>query len=220
MVSKKLMAFWAALVFILLAGAGILIAFSIIWQSHNVILNFIIPGKFLIGGLVLGIMFAVTVVVAIGGVLQPNHVVIGLRILNGVLVVDGIGVIAIGSLVWFFSLHERVNYQARFLATSMPVRQQLQDHFQCCGYFFANETQNVVYAGFCSNMATAMNSTACVGPITSFGDYALNNIFTSVYGFMAVVIGLFLMTLCVINKRFEAERFRKIDSKRGGRGFV
>jgi hypothetical protein len=37
---------------------------------------------------------------------------------------------------------------------------------------------------------------------------------------MAVVIALFLASLCVINKRVEEERFKRIDAKRGGRGFV
>lgn len=56
------------------------------------------------------------------------------------------------------------------------------------------------------------------------------------YGFMAVVIGLFLANMCVIKKvsntnlfvltgadtqqRQEEERFEKIDAKRGGHGFV
>jgi len=37
---------------------------------------------------------------------------------------------------------------------------------------------------------------------------------------MAIVIGLGMATWCVINKRLEEERFKRIDAKRGGRGFV
>jgi len=220
MVSKRLLGFWTALVFSMLAAAGILIAFSIVWRSPNLLNNFTIPSRFLTGGLVLGIAFAVTVAVAIGGIVQQNHITLGLQILNWVLLLDGIGVIAVGSMIWFFSLHERVNYEARFIAASTTVRQELQDHFQCCGYFFPNDTNIIVYAGFCSDMTFALNQTACVTPITAYADYTINNIFTSVYGFMAIVISLFLITVCVINKRIEAERFRKIDLKRGGRGFV
>jgi hypothetical protein len=57
------------------------------------------------------------------------------------------------------------------------------------------------------------------------------------YGFMAGIIGLFLSSLCVIKvvsfivlpflvqcrlclQRQETERFKKIDGKRGGGGFV
>lgn len=78
----------------------------------------------------------------------------------------------------------------------------------------------------------------CVKPITGFADVTLNGIFScvprlpfsishaevecirTVYGFMAIVIGLFLASLCVIKKREEEERFKKIDAKRGGSGFV
>lgn len=70
----------------------------------------------------------------------------------------------------------------------------------------------------------------------------LNNIFSTIYGYMAIVILLFLASICVIYKvcaltgssyirfsstlismfvqRHEEQRFRKIDEKRGGRGFV
>jgi hypothetical protein len=59
-----------------------------------------------------------------------------------------------------------------------------------------------------------------------------------VYGYMAVILCLLLASLCVIKKvtsipfkcqsqqlnfnsqRQEDERFKKIDAKRGGRGFV
>jgi hypothetical protein len=37
---------------------------------------------------------------------------------------------------------------------------------------------------------------------------------------MAIVLSLFLASMCVIKRRQEEERFKRIDSKRGGRGFV
>lgn len=42
----------------------------------------------------------------------------------------------------------------------------------------------------------------------------------SVFGFMAVIIGMFLATMSMIYRRNEQERFRRIDEKRGGRSFV
>ncbi|CDO69021.1 hypothetical protein BN946_scf184834.g28 [Trametes cinnabarina] len=41
-----------------------------------------------------------------------------------------------------------------------------------------------------------------------------------IYGFMAIIVALFLASMCVIKRREEEERFKKIDAKRGGRGFV
>jgi len=218
MVSRKLMAFWAFFAFALLAASGILISFSIMWRAPNLLLNFVVHPSYLTSGLVLGIAFAVTFVIAVGGIVQPNHVTLGLTMLNWALLLDAIGTVAIGTMIWFFTLQERANFHARFASAPTSVRQQLQDHFSCCGYF--NSTDLVVNAGFCQDATTAATRPACVSLITGSADYTLNNIFTSVYGFMAVISGLFLMTLCVIFKRVEAERFRKIDLKRGGKGFV
>lgn len=51
---------------------------------------------------------------------------------------------------------------------------------QCCGYF--DTTDLVEIGGFCANQTfvdTTINSTEafCVGPITSFADMTLNNVF-------------------------------------------
>jgi len=219
MVSKKLTAAWAFLAFALLAASGITIAFSIIYRMPNLLLNFTIPSMFLTAGLALGVAYGVTFLFSVGGIVQPNHVTIGLSILNWVLLLDGIGTVAVGSLIWFFTLHERVNYEMRFNMASPAVREGIQNQFSCCGYFFSNET-TVLNAGFCQDPVFAQNQTGCVTSVTDFADYTLNNIFTTIYGFMSIIILLFLTTLCVINKRLEAERFRKIDAKRGGRGFV
>jgi hypothetical protein len=112
--------------------------------------------------------------------------------------------------------------------------------FSCCGYF-GNDT--LAFGGFCTDatFASLNTTTPCVGPITAATDYTLNNIFSSVYGFGAVVTALFVASLCVINmvracrpparharrtltrgalQRVEEERFKKIDAKRGGRGFA
>jgi len=219
MVSKTLTSVWAFFAFCLLAASAILIAFSVVWMAPNLTLNFVIPGSFLIAGSALGIAYAGTVFTAVFGIIQANHIIRPLSFLTWVLLVDGIGTVGIGSMIWLFTLKEEDNYYARFMGASETIRQQLQDEFSCCGYFFSNDT-TVVIGGFCENSAFAASQSSCVFPIIDYADYTLNNIFTSVYGFMAVISGLFLLTLCVINKRIEAERFRRIDEKRGGRGFV
>jgi len=83
------------------------------------------------------------------------------------------------------------------------------------------QTKLHLVAVFCPNNAAAIAANSfCVTPITQFADMTLNNTFSTVYGFMAIVIGLFLATTCVIKKRQEYHRFEKIDAKRGGQGFV
>lgn len=54
--------------------------------------------------------------------------------------------------------------------------------------------------GFCSDTTFAANATGCVTPVTKFADYTLNNIFTSIFGYMVIIVLFFLCSLCVINK--------------------
>jgi len=209
---------WSLLDFCLLAAGIIMIAFSIIWRAPNLLRNLVVSNEFLTIGLVLGIAFVSTFIISIGAVIQRNHVTIGLVILNWALILCGIGDVVIGSIIWFFTLQERANFHAVLASADSATVQGVQDFFSCCGYF--NSTDLIVNAGFCTDPTFAAAQTPCVTPFTGFADYTLNNIFTTIYGFMAILVCLFLATLCVINKRIEVERFRKIDAKRGGTGFV
>jgi len=118
----------------------------------------------------------------------------------------------------FSTLKERADYQVVWLQQTTVNQIQLQDTFSCCGYF--NGTDIAIGGNFCSNSATASSQSGCVNAITGAADQTLNLIFTSIYGFIAITLSLFLASICQINKRLEEERFRKIDEKRGGRGFV
>lgn len=54
----------------------------------------------------------------------------------------------------------------------------------------------------------------------SHADPYINTAFTGVYACEAVVIAFALAATCVISERRVVERFRLIDAKRGGGGFV
>ncbi|GJE86797.1 tetraspanin [Phanerochaete sordida] len=226
MVSKRIMAFYAFVDLWLLAAGLLSLIMSIVWRTPNLMLSFTISNSDLTAGLVLGIMLLVTFLISIFAVAQRGHVTAGLVFLNWTLIADAIAIGVIGSFIWFYSLHQRNNYYVVFKAQSESTRQAIQDKFSCCGYFMPNDTTAI--GGFCANQtfvdslfnATATDTHACVGPITGFTDFTLNNIFTTIYGYMAIVIALFLASLCVIHQRNETERFKKIDAKRGGKGFV
>jgi hypothetical protein len=225
MVSKGLMASWAFIDFLLLGAAGMSIALSIIWRAPSILMNMAISSEFLTAGMVLGIALAVTFFVSLGAVVQRNHVTIGFVILNWFLIVDAILVVVVGSMIWFFSLRQRNEFQQKWTALPAKDRITLQDQFHCCGYFSSADAE--IGGSFCQNTTftqsfNTVNTTTsfCVAPITAFTDYTLENTFTTIYGFMAVVLSLLVASLCVIKKRQEEERFKKIDAKRGGRGFV
>jgi len=225
MVSRVLMGTWAFFDLCLLASGVITITISTIWRAPNILMNMVLSNADLTSGTVLGVALLVTFAASIGAVIQPNHVTIGLVLLNWMLLLDALGIVIIGTSVWFFTLHERANYHQLFLGASDTTRIHIQDMFKCCGYFNASDLAVVggshcVSQDFINSLNSSDTSQFCVTPITAFADSTLNNIFTTVYGFMAIVLSLLLASLCVIKKRHEAERFKKIDAKRGGRGFV
>lgn len=216
MVSKRLMGVWVFLDFCLLAAGAVSIAFSIVWRAPNLLMNMVFSKSDLTAGMILGIALLVTFAISVGAIVQRNHVTIGLVVLNWTLIGDAIGIITIGSILWFFTLQERENFRSLFAAQIREHRILLQDQLKCCGYY--NSTDLAETGGtFCvdDNFIRNVNKNFCVDPITKFADNSLNNVFTTVYGFMAVILALFLASLCVINKRLEDERFKKIDAKRG-----
>jgi len=222
------MGIWGFLDVLLLAAGIIATVFSIVWREPNVLLNFTLSTQKLDAGLVLGIFFIVTFLISMVAMIRKNNGITGFIVLNWALVLDAIVTLIVGTVVWFYTLEETTNYYSVWKAASADTRVDLQDMFQCCGYNAPNDTVEIRDGTFCSSQdfvnslynATTPTNNACIFLVTGSTDVTLNQIFTSVYGFMAVVVCLFLATLCVIKTRTEKERFRKIDAKRGGGGFV
>jgi len=207
---------WGVLDFLLLAAGGALIAFSILLKAPDAIRNLVLTPADLNFGLALGIIYVVTFAVSIGAVIQQNHVTIGLAILNWVLMLNTVITVVFGSTLWYMTLQEHVNFANVWNATTPQARIAVQERLHCCG--FANNTA-VEATGFCAVPSNALNN-GCSIPFVNISDTMLMDTFTTVYSFTAILVMLFVATLCVIKKRQEQERFRRIDAKRGGRGFV
>lgn len=214
------MGVWAFLDLMLLAAGIVSLALSLVWRRQNLLLNLVLSSADLTAGTVLGAALLITFALSIGGIVQRNHITIGLVILNWSLILDAIAVLVIGTFVWFYTLRERNSYHIVFSQQSVQNQIAIQDKLKCCGYFNTSDLLQIGGNTCTSQAASDQLNTTCVGPITGFADMTLNDIFTTVYGFMAIVLCLLLVTLSVIKKRQEDERFKKIDSKRGGRGFV
>jgi len=223
MVSKTLMGVWVALDILLLAAGVLTLALSIVWRAPNILINMVLSSADLKAGTILGVALLTTFIISIGAIIQRNHVTIGLVLLNYALLVDAISILVIGTFIWFSTLQERANFHQFWVDASPALRIALQDKFNCCGYFNGTDLAEVG-GSFCQSVdfisGLTSSSNFCVLPITNFADMTLNNVFSTIYGFMAIVLCLLLASLCVIKKRQEAERFKKIDAKRGGRGFV
>jgi len=213
-----LMAVWGTIDFFLLAAGGIMIAFSILWKAPDLLRNLILTETDLTVGMVLGILYAVTFVISVGAVIQRNHVTIGLVVLNWLLILNTIFTVVFASILWFRTLQETSNFEKLWIAAPAQTRLSLQDEWKCCG--FRNSTSLEIGGTVCATPEVANTTIGCMNNFMSKGDFLLNQTFTTLYGFTAITTSLFIATLCVMKKREETERFRKIDSKRGGRGFV
>ncbi|KAI5900145.1 uncharacterized protein SCHCODRAFT_02607132 [Schizophyllum commune H4-8] len=225
MVSKKLMGVWAFLDVALLAGGAFALAMSLIWRAPDMLRHLVLSDSYLNAGLAVGISMIITFFISIGGIVQKNHVTIGLVILNYCLVAEAIIVLVIGTFLWYFSLQERANFHEIWAAQTSDTRIKLQDTLNCCGYFNGTDLAEIggshcASQSFVDGLNVTDESNFCVSKMTSYGDNILLNVFTTIYGFMAIVLCLLLATICVIKKRDEDERFKKIDAKRGGKGFV
>jgi len=224
MPSKKLMGCWAFVDVLMLVAGIITLVLSLVWGSHDTLRNMVINSQDRTVGLALGIILIVTWVYSIFAIIQPNHVTVWIVALNYLLLIDSVVVVSIGSVIWFFTLRERNDFFHAFAAQSNASQILIQDELKCCGYFTSSDIVTIG-GNFCANQTfveTTNNATGnfCVGPITSFADNALNNIFSTIFGWVAITLSLLLLSICVVNKRKESERFRKIDEKRGGRGFA
>ena len=68
-----------------------------------------------------------TFIISIGAIIQRNHITIGLVLLNYALLVDAIGILVIGTMIWFSTLQERAHFHKWWLNTSPAIRITLQD---------------------------------------------------------------------------------------------
>lgn len=145
MPSRTLTAVWAGLDFALLVAGIISIVFSVMWKNSSLLMNFVLFDLNLtsayyymlqsshcsivprIVGIVLGTMFLVSFLVSLFAITQRKPLTGGLRALNWALVLDSLAVLAIGSIIWFYSLREPSNYQKVWLQQPSNIQIALQD---------------------------------------------------------------------------------------------
>jgi hypothetical protein len=75
----------------------------------------------------MGIAFLLTSCLSVGAIIQRNHVLTGLIILNWVLIADAIIVLVVGTFVWFFTLRERAEFHVRYANLQPSQRITIQD---------------------------------------------------------------------------------------------
>jgi Na+/H+ antiporter NhaA len=75
----------------------------------------------------MGIAFLITGALSVAAIIQRNHVIIGLVILNWVLIADAIIVLVVGTFVWFYTLRERSEFHTLYAKMQPSQRITIQD---------------------------------------------------------------------------------------------
>ncbi|OCF30406.1 hypothetical protein I316_07974 [Kwoniella heveanensis BCC8398] len=212
---KKLLIVWSFLDFCLLAAGVLCIVTSIILTQPNQLIIGLMKDHFdfKMIGISLGSTFIAGTVLSIPAIISSYEKMALLKALNWYLVM-------LASLTLAISEFEQIWHR-----TPEATQQAIQNKFSCCGYFNGTLSGGLItQAGFCTDSEMAASQPGCQTIITSASspgsDYTLSNIFTTIFGFEAIIAALFLATVCVINERNIAVRFKRIDEKRGGGGFV
>ncbi|KXX73783.1 hypothetical protein MMYC01_210061 [Madurella mycetomatis] len=121
----------------------------------------------------------------------------------------------IGLFLWILTLKTREDFLPLFASQSDAVKSLMQTRFSCCGYVEPLVFPVYVTDATCSSQAAASMLRGCAGPITSFANVFLDNIFTAVFGMVGIDVVFIMATACLLKERKERERFRHIDEKNG-----
>lgn len=231
---KRYVLAWLFFDFLHFGGAAVCFVFAFIWRGlgpadltlPNLLLRrLVVSEKDSLAAAALGTYIVLTCLYSIYVLLYTRKSGTSLKHLNAFNVAILVGLctaVAIGSAVWFFTLHERTEFEEIWMQQSPAIQAFLQDSLQCCGYWNASASGHFTAStGFCGTPqveANATFATACVVPMLQYADNTLNNVFSTVYGIVVIQCCLFLATSCLRADKKEMERFRQIDAKIGRRG--
>ncbi|KAI1261542.1 tetraspanin [Xylariaceae sp. FL1019] len=140
-----------------------------------------------------------------------------LKLSGFLIVVSALFTLIIGLDLWIFTLRIKETFGTIWTAQNAHVQELMQTAFQCCGYF--NSTSPAFQTdATCPSPASAALLRGCATPIATFSNTFVDNIFTALFGIVAVDALAVLAIACVLKDRKETERFRHIDEKSGARG--
>ncbi|POS72839.1 tetraspanin [Diaporthe helianthi] len=218
MVNKVLGAYVAADFLFVVTGA-ILVGFSVIVQNFmfetptegaQAVRNLLYQEFPLTAGIVNGVLVFITFAFTLPAIAMPTR---GWLKLSGyMLVVNAVFSVILGLYLWILTLRTRETLSPLWNAQPPKVQGLMQTTFACCGYF--NSTSPAfVTDPTCPSPAAASLMRGCAGPLSSFANVFIDNIFTAVFGMAGIDGVLILATACLLKDRKERERFRYIDSK-------
>ncbi|KIH91277.1 hypothetical protein SPBR_02027 [Sporothrix brasiliensis 5110] len=222
MANKILVTYVVADVLFVIMGA-IMLAFSIIVKNKlsanaqpadgtDVVINLLYAKFPLTAGIANAVLYFVTFLFTIPAMAMPTRG--WLKISGYMVLVTSLFSLIIGLDLWILTLSLKEQFGTLWIAQNSQTQDLMQTAFACCGYL--NSTSPAfVTDSTCTSPAAAALVRGCAGPISSFSNVFVDDIFTGVFGMSGVGGLLILATSCLLKDRKERERFRYIDEKMG-----
>ncbi|KAH6697625.1 tetraspanin [Plectosphaerella plurivora] len=223
--ANLILGFYIFVDFLFLVSGAIIMGFSLIVQANKdeqpfegrqAARNLIYQSFPFQAGIANAVMIFIAFAITLPGIITPMRG--WLKISGWFVTICGLFTLSIGVFLWVLTLRTQDLFRDIWLSSPPEVQSLMQESFQCCGYF--NSTSPAfVTSNVCPSPAAAALQRGCLGPVSSFANVFLDNIFTAVFGFVGIDALLVISVTMVLKERKERERFRHIDEKAGYRTF-
>lgn len=193
---------------------------------------------FAVAGIVNAVMIFATFALTLPAIAMPTRG--WLKISGYLIVIDALFSVVLGLYMWILTLRTKETFSPLWNAQSPTIQDDMQravcsrnpvkarslfanyetnefPQFMCCGYFNSTSPAFVTDA-VCTSPAAAALIRGCAGPIASFANVFVDQIFTAAFGMAGIDAALLLATACLSKERKEQARFRYIDQKAEGKG--
>jgi len=218
---NKIQLVYVATDFLFLVMGVFILAFSIIVNNikdeipvngRQAARNLLYQGFPLTAGIANAALIFATFVVSLPGLATSSRK--WLKLAGYMAVVCGVFSMILGLYIWILTLKSRGDFEVLFGLQSDTVKSMMQREFSCCGYRNSTSPAFITDA-MCPSKAASAIMRGCATPISSFANVFLDNIFTSLFGIVAIDAVFVMAAVCLVKDRKERERFRHIDEKNG-----
>jgi hypothetical protein len=207
--------------FLFLAAGAIQLGFSLVVRAQmndapregqQITRNLLYQQFPLDAGIANGALILIAFLVTLPGLLMPARN--WLKLAGAAVTACGLFTLCLGVYLWVMTLRIKEDFGVIYVNQDPSIHELVQTAFECCGYsnwtspaFVTNPT--------CPSPAAAALLRGCSGPVSSFANVLLDNIFTALFGMVGIDAVFILSLACLAKDRKERERYRHIDEKSG-----
>ncbi|ORY07846.1 hypothetical protein K493DRAFT_250847 [Basidiobolus meristosporus CBS 931.73] len=165
----------------------------------------VVTRDMILGGFFVGALTVVSSLIGFYASLRPvrrkNILVVFAWLIIFVICIE----LFLGAAIWFRSLNIRGSFSDKWGTWDMVLKVAFQEADNCCGYYNAQDRP----ADSATCHMASIPHIGCVDAIHIYTDNYLRNIYTCLFGFVAVDVFAFLACVVLIQARNDQERYEK-----------